>query len=472
MIRVGKRVPQLLAFLRSSRIWSPRNIVNWHRLVRPMRDVSFGGRRLSFRHLAYDLCTRLAIEYHARPQTKEDLIPTAVGAAPPTGETDGEPRVALFVDSPEHICGVATTLRQWTASAVRSGRSLVIYCVGSPAVFPGSVSFPSVGALRLAAYDGLSLPVPPVQDVIAHTADGRFDVIHVSTPGPMGLAGLHLSQALRLPVSGTYHTDFPRYAARLTADPSIEETAWDYMRWFYGQMDRLAVPSPSTRAELVDHGFDIGRIRLVGRGVNTRAFSPAHRDRSVFMPWPQARTYQLLYVGRVSKEKNLPVLTAAFRRICGARSDVCLVIVGDGPWRETMMRRLHGLPAIFAGMRQGDELSRLYASSDLFVFPSETDTLGVVLLEAQASGLPVLVSSQGGPKDCVLDGKTGLVLDRLTAESLGDTILEMLSDPVRLQRLGTAARQHASRFTPDDSFRAFWEVNRECYAMRTLRTVG
>jgi glycosyltransferase involved in cell wall biosynthesis len=168
----------------------------------------------------------------------------------------------------------------------------------------------------------------------------------------------------------------------------------------------------------------------------------------------------LLYVGRVSAEKNLSCLTDAFRRLCRRRRDIGLVVVGDGPYRARMERELKGLPAVFTGVQQGEDLSRTYASCDLFLFPSETDTFGVVIIEAQASGLPVMVSARGGPRDCMQEDVTGRVVRPMTPEALCAETEGLLNDPAAWMRMGQAARRHARTMTPAASFEAFWEPHR------------
>jgi glycosyltransferase involved in cell wall biosynthesis len=286
-----------------------------------------------------------------------------------------------------------------------------------------------------------------------------FDVIHISTPGPMGLLGLLAAHTLRVPVCGTYHTDFPRYATQLTGDPALADVAWSYMRWFYGQMDLIAAPSSSTRTELIRHGLDERAISVVGRGVDLAAFSPAHRDDSLRRSWGPAR-HKLLYVGRLSAEKNVYGLAEAFKLLATARADVELIIAGEGPARTDLQNALAGLPVRFTGMKKGGDLAAIYASCDLFLFASETDTFGRVVLEAQASGLPVIVSSAGGPKDVVAHGTSGIVIECITPDKLFRTVSDLLDNPVRCHVMRLAAREQARSHTPDASFNAFWALNR------------
>jgi glycosyltransferase involved in cell wall biosynthesis len=167
----------------------------------------------------------------------------------------------------------------------------------------------------------------------------------------------------------------------------------------------------------------------------------------------------LLYVGRLSREKNLDVLLQAFLRLTTRRPDLSLVFVGDGPHRATLEKMASGAPVRFTGSCTGADLTRAYASSDLFVFPSVTDTFGRVVLEAQASGLPVIVSDEGGPKDAMIDGQTGVVVPGINAEHLARAIDTTTNDPARMVRLAHAARRHASGLSLEASFDAFWNLH-------------
>jgi len=453
-----ERVQTAARNLRSAHAWRPADMVNWHRLVRPLRDLSNEEYELDFYRLAYHLCTRLAIDY--RPHA---MWPEAEGQA--AGEPEASeamargPHVALFVDAPSHVSGVATTIREWSREAEKRNRSLRLLCAGQCPCLPGAVCFPAVGTLVLDAYEGLNLHVPRVTDVLGYVQSRPVDVIHVSTPGPMGLLGLLAGHMLNVPVCGTYHTDFPRYATRLAGDPTLEVITWQFMRWFYGSMDRVAAPSPATRDDLIGQGIFADAIRVVGRGVDRERFSPGWRDDILRAKWGMQYPFKLLYVGRVSKEKNLSCLVEAYKMLKRVRHDVSLVVVGDGPYLNEMAGALAGLPVVFTGFEDGEMLSRIYASADLFVFPSETDTLGVVILEAQASGLPAIVAEAGGPKHCIRPDVTGRVLKEMNPVGLCSAIDELLSDSERLAEMSEAARAHSESFTHARSFEAFWALH-------------
>jgi glycosyltransferase involved in cell wall biosynthesis len=183
-------------------------------------------------------------------------------------------------------------------------------------------------------------------------------------------------------------------------------------------------------------------------------------DQAKFKPGEVARdnrTKRLLYVGRLSIEKNLPLLIEALKKLCARRRDVSLIIAGDGPYRDQMEQQLRQFPAEFVGTRSDLELVELYRSADLLVFPSRTDTLGQVVMEAQACGVPVLVSDEGGPQEMTDDGVSGLILPGGDALAWANAIDALLDDDVLRQRMSRTAAQRASRFSLERCFELFWQ---------------
>ena len=208
---------------------------------------------------------------------------------------------------------------------------------------------------------------------------------------------------------GIYHTDLPQYIQYYTEDEAMEATAWRYLRWFYEQMDMIYVPSRVYQQQLVAKSFDPKKLRLFPHGADAEAFHPRYRDPLWWQRFGVNGGPKVLYVGRIAKEKDLDVLIQVYQQLASRRPESTLVVVGDGPFLQQMKEGLPYPNVIFTGFLRGEELSRAYASSDLFVFPSTTDTFGNVVLEAMASGLPVVVSDKGGPKEIVQHGRTGLV---------------------------------------------------------------
>ena len=318
------------------------------------------------------------------------------------------------------------------------------------------INFAPLGSYALPCYAQIRLHLPPLLDVLKRAEQEQFDVIHVSTPGPMGLCGWIVSRMLRSALVGTYHTDFPAYAEQITGDARVARGAAQYMQWFYGRMERVLARSRTYRGSIGEMGIDWSRLGLIQPAIDANKFYPGLKTQSLWRSYGVRQPLRLLYVGRVSVEKNLPMLVGIFRRLCSIRRDVALIVVGDGPFRAEMQREVSNLPAHFLGMQGDRELIRLYQNADLLLFPSRTDTLGQVVMEAQACGLPVLVSDEGGPREMMDDGVTGGVLPRNDLAAWVAAIDQLLDDEPRRMRMSRTAAQRASRFSLERSFEQFW----------------
>lgn len=361
---------------------------------------------------------------------------------PQTG-TDG-PRIAHFTDTFHDTNGVAVVLQQQIRQAVSLDKPLeMITCDRGPdgSSFAGVRYFEPVGTFELPEYPGQKIHYPPLLEMLRYCYDRGFDRIHSATPGPLGLAAVAIAKIMQLPLSGTYHTALPQYAQFLTGDSVIEELTWKYMLWFYDQMDVVYAPSEATRNELVERGLKADKVRCVLRSVDTLRFTPDKRNGFWERNYGIQSPFKLLYVGRISREKNLDLLAGVFKALVDSGAQVHLVVVGEGPYLNEMKHFLEGAPCTFTGRLEGEALVSAYASSDIFVFPSTTDTLGNVVLEAQACGLPVVVTDEGGPRENMIPGETGLVVTGNDEESLLDALLYLISDPGRCRRMGLRGRR-------------------------------
>ena len=366
-------------------------------------------------------------------------------------------KIAHFTDTFDEVNGVARTIRQQLKMVARHGKDMTVITCGARADVPGAVSFAPVGRYTIPEYEDISLAYPPFLDMLTHCFEQEYDCILAATPGPVGLAGLAISRILKLPFHGTYHTAFPEYVGAFTEDAGLEDGCWRYMSWFYNQMQVIYAPSESTRFELADRGIDPEKIITYPRGVDTDRFHPDKRNGFYHRFDVQGRT-KLLYVGRVSMEKGLDVLAEAFRKATAIRDNLQLIVVGDGPYLKEMQRLLKNAPAIFTGTLGGEQLAQAYASADVFVFPSATDTFGNVVLEAQASGLPVIVTDRGGPRENVLPDETGLIFPAGDADALLRAVIHLVDTPERIEYMGRKARRHVERRTFDDTFLKTWEI--------------
>lgn len=359
------------------------------------------------------------------------------------------PRVAHFTDTYYEVNGVARTLQQHRDMAHQLEIDYeIITCIeGKRAAQRGIRHFNAVGSFSLPEYPENKLLTPPFLEILHHCYEAGYTHIHAATPGPMGLAALGVARILHLPISGTYHTAFPQYGKNLTEDRYVEDMLWKAMIWFYDQMDAVFVPSQAFAKELLEHGITADKIKDYPRGCDIERFHPDQRCNILQKKFsvPNDDSVKILYVGRISREKNLPVLVETFWQLYTEGINVRLVVVGDGPYREEMAAALVDAPAHFTGYVEGDDLARIYASCDVMVFPSTTDTFGNVVLEAQASGIPIIVSDQGGPQENLIDGETGFVVKNSTAEGFAAALRNLCTDEGLRQRMGSAARCYMSK---------------------------
>ena len=283
----------------------------------------------------------------------------------------------------------------------------------------------------------------------------KFTEIIISTPGPVGLTALLAAKMLNLQTSGIYHTDFPQYIRILTEDSFLESMAWGYMHWFYGQLDTVFINSEEYRQSWIKHGLDPSKLKIFPRGLDTELFHPARRNPAFFEKFGACNgEVRLLYVGRISREKDLNLLAAAYRRLRDEGLPVQLFVVGHGPYSETFAKSLP--EAFFTGYLTGNELAAAYASADIFVFPSTTDTFGNVILEAQACGVPVVVSDSGGPKELVEDKANGLITKSRDLEDLTSAIRTLVTNPALRERMGKSARDSVIDRSWPSAFNKFW----------------
>ncbi len=347
----------------------------------------------------------------------------------------------------------------------QAGEQLVVVTsVGELTVTDGRIkNFRPIGEFELPEYELQKLSFPPILQVLDYIQREQFTEIIISTPGPMGLTGLLAADMLNLRKTAIYHTDFPEYIRILTEDRFLESLGWRYMQWLYGQQDTVFVNSEQYRQSWIDRGIDPEKLKLLPRGLDTELFSPARRDPTFWQKYakkksairnPKSEIVRLLYVGRLSKEKDLDVLAAAYTKLRDEKLPVKLVLVGHGPYTATLEETLPD--AIFTGYLAGNQLAIAYASADLFAFPSTTDTFGNVVLEAQASGLAAVVSDLGGPKELVEDGVDGIVTKAKDADDFARGIRTLVQDAELRKQMGARARDKVISRSWPNAFRKFW----------------
>ena len=372
-------------------------------------------------------------------------------------------RAALFCDALDNVDGVSIGLRRIVHEMREDGRE--VYLCGAhgddstSTTLEGTemVRFPTLGHFPLPGYEEYQLGWPSFVEVIRWLTEKEIDVVVSTTPGPVGVIAVMAAKMLDIPVIGQYHTNVGDFAARILGDPTIGRMVNGLTGWLYNNMGEVAVPSRATAGKLVEQ-LDLRseRVRVVRRGVDTQRFHPGHADPSFWANHGLRGHNTLLYVGRVSQEKNLEFLANVFRDLVDHGADLELAIVGDGPYREELAGMLADYPVSFTGYLGGVHLARAYASADLFVFPSTTDTFGNVVMEALASGTPALVSNQGGPAELVHHREAGLVLTAGDHGQWRDAIESLVLDVPQRDAMSHTARGLAEQSTFDLARKAQW----------------
>jgi glycosyltransferase involved in cell wall biosynthesis/predicted metal-dependent phosphoesterase TrpH len=367
-----------------------------------------------------------------------DALLPAVPYAPATAFLGGEkakltarrgerPRVALIADGIGAKHGVSATIEKIRELGVPG---FEIEVVGTDAGVDRRL--PAATELEVPFYAGMSLGVPGLPDLVEALAEGRYDAVHVTAPGPSGVAATLLNRIVGTPLIASYHTELATYAGLRSGNGGLESVAQAALSAFYGAPSLVLSPSPAADSSLLALGVDAARLGRWERGVDVSRFNPGKASREDY-----PGEVKVLYAGRLSREKGVDLLAESFLRARAADPRLHLLLAGGGPEEGELRSRL-GEHATFLGWLDGEDLARAYASADLFLFCSTTDTYGQVVLEAGASGLPVVAVAEGGPASLVENRHTGM-LCRPDADHIAGTVLQLAASPLLRRHLGASA---------------------------------
>jgi glycosyltransferase involved in cell wall biosynthesis len=353
---------------------------------------------------------------------------------------EGErPRVAILADGIGSTHGVTRTIQEIRSRGVPG---FEIEVVGTDPEVDRRLA--AVTEIEVPFYPGLRIGVPSLPAAVSTLADGRFDAVHVCSPGPSGIAGALVARALGLPLLGSYHTELSAYAGLRSGELRLAQAMAMAVSAFYHACDVVLSPSAASDEALAAIGMPSGRVLRWDRGVDTARFDPGLRDAELL---PGA--VNVMYSGRITREKGAELLVEAFLRARERDPRLHLVLAGGGPEQEYVRERL-GAAATFLGWLDGADLARAYASADVFLFPSATDTFGQVILEAQASGLPVVAVARGGPLSLIEDRASGLLCEP-DAELLAAAVLELCGSPLLREHLALTALRCARERTWEEA---------------------
>jgi len=350
-------------------------------------------------------------------------------------------RIAFVTETyPPEVNGVAMTigrmvaglqLRQHQVQLVRPRQ----HRDDRPANQPGLEEVLKTG-VAIPRYDALKMGLPAKKALTRLWSVNRPDIVHIVTEGPLGWSALGAALKLKIPVATDFHTNFHTYT-RHYGIGWLNKPIAAYLRKFHNQALCTMVPTASMRDELARLGMK--NLRVVSRGVDIALFTPRHRSEQLRASWGVRNGDTVaIYVGRLAPEKNLPLVLEAFEAMRRANPRMRLVLVGDGPERAALQARYPHY--IFAGMRIGQDLAAHFASGDIFLFPSTTETYGNVTMEAMASGLAVVAYDYAAAEQHIRHGVSGLLAKFDDAAEFTSLAVSLASDRERVKRLGSAAR--------------------------------
>ncbi|XP_009407545.2 sulfoquinovosyl transferase SQD2 [Musa acuminata AAA Group] len=359
-------------------------------------------------------------------------------------------RIALFVEpSPfAYISGYKNRFQNFIKHLREMGDEVIVVTTheGVPQEFYGakvigSWSFPCPWYQKVP----LSLALSP--RIISEVAKFKPDIIHASSPGIMVFGALAIAKLLCVPIVMSYHTHVPIYIPRYTFSWLVKPM-WLIIRFLHRAADLTLVPSAAISKDLIDaHVAAANKIRLWNKGVDSENFHPRYRSHEMRMRLSNGEPEKplLIHVGRLGVEKSLDFLKSVMDRLPGVR----IAFVGDGPYRPELEKMFSGMPVVFTGMLQGVELSQAYASGDVFMMPSESETLGFVVLEAMSSGVPVVAARAGGIPDIIpeeQEGKTSFLFAPGDLDDCMSKIERLLSCREFREAMGKAAREEMEKY--------------------------
>ena len=376
-------------------------------------------------------------------------------------------RIALFTETflPK-VDGIVTRLRHTVDHLQRLGDEVLIFSPDGGLTEHKGAKIYGVSGFPLPMYPELklALPRPAIGEELS-----RFDpdIIHVVNPAILGLAGLFYGKTLNIPIIASYHTHLPEYLQHYGLG-ALEGLLWELLKAGHNQAELNLCTSTVMVQTLTEHGIE--RVDLWQRGVDTETFQPDLASLEMRNRLSQGHPEDplLLYVGRLGAEKEIDRIKPILEAIPNAR----LALVGDGPNRQTLEKYFADTRTHFVGYLGGQELASAFASADAFIFPSRTETLGLVLLEAMAAGCPVVAARSGGIPDIVEDGVNGYLFDPTDDWGAIAATQRLLSSQEERETLRRNARQEAERWSWSASTRQLQSYYRRVVASQALSTAA
>lgn len=368
-------------------------------------------------------------------------------------------KICLVSDTVFDVNGVSRFIQDFAKEAITYEKEFYVITSTKKDIegsFENIANIKPIFRIKMPFYQSLDLVFPNFFKIKKEIEKLNPDLLHISTPGTVGLCALISAKLLKIPIVGIYHTDFPAYMYKNTKNRFVRWGTIKFLKYFYGSYKALFSRSDEYFKTLKEQlHFEDENLHLLKAGINIKSFDKSFKDESLWEKYGvDNRKFKILYVGRVSVEKNVDKLLDIWKK---AKLQNCqLILVGD----KELKIEIQDETITYLGRKRGEELSKVYASSDCFIFPSTTDTLGQVVMEAMSSGLPVIVTNEGGPKTFV-DESLGYIVDINLYDEVVSALNELSTNKNVHIKKSEKAYEYMRNMSISHSFLDFWQKNEE-----------
>ncbi len=374
-------------------------------------------------------------------------------------------KIAIFTDTflPE-INGVTKTLSKMRNYMDNKGIEYKFFVPGDEAQKKDNIV--SFNSFKFFLYPERKIAIPRYREIKDNLDEFNPDIIFIVTPFAIGLMGLRYAKENGLPMVSNYSTDFPKYLRHYKLE-ILENALWTFFKWFHSYSYINLCPSTVTKLDMETHG--IQNVELWSRGIETGEFSPQKRSEELRKQYCSDNNEKiLLYVGRVAPEKELSVLMDSAKLLNKKNLRFKLLVIGDGPSKQEFENE-NIKNVVFVGYKTGDELKSYYASADIFTFPSSSETYGNVILEAMASGLPVVAPFAGGIRENLIDMENGIAFSSGDSQAMADKIEKIINNEELKNNLSKNAREHTLSKSWNEIYSNLFRRFREVINLYNLR---
>lgn len=370
-------------------------------------------------------------------------------------------KIALFADVlEENFDGVSITLHKILRAAPEEQFEFLIITSHPPKNienFPHKICLCSY--LKVPFQKGYRLGLPYSKKVKASLNDFSPDLIHFTSPSLFGMFAIRYGKQHGIPVINIYHTHYPaylKYYLGRVGDFIIGGLVKQLLMWYYRRSDLTLVPTRTIKKDLIKLGVPSDKMKVWGRAIKTGSFGPQYREQILFDLVIPKDHKKVLFVSRLIKEKEVKTVQKVYQLLQEADEKIALIITGDGPKRDWLEKKMP--KAVFTGKKTGLDLAKIYASSDIFFFPSGTETFGNVVIEAMASGLPIVAADEGGPSELIRHKKTGFLVRTGKPKKFAKRILELVQDKELHEKMSNQAVRFISARSIDSLHEKLWQI--------------